>query len=162
VATEIVRASIGTDVCNFRRSVKTPTAANDLPSPFSTSCTLPSDSLTDIYIKNALPNALKFEFPIRPPGGSGFGLLSDPDMLWRSDVVDDTHVTRATAFLSQLFEYKSFYCDSESILDSVPVIGLVTHGETINAIYKASGETGYSPLNTQVVPLMIQIEINEL
>lgn len=162
VATEIVRASIGQDVCNFRRSVLTPTSLNDLPLPFSTSCDLPEDSLTEIYINRAAPDDLKFEFPIRPPGGSGFGLFSDSDMLWRSDVEDDTHVTRATAFLAQLFENRDFYCGNEEDTrrynsSALPIIGLVTHGETIDAVYKASGEAGYSPRNTQVVPLMIEM-----
>ena len=77
-------------------------------------------------------------------------------MLWRADVEDDTHVARATAFLAQVFEYKGFYSDESSDFGSLPVVGLVTHGETIDAVYKAAGESGYSPRNTQVVPLMIQ------
>lgn len=157
MGTEIVRASIGRDVCNFRRSVLTSTALNDLPVPFSTSCVLPTDSLSEIYDTTNDHGSVKFEFPIRPPGGSGFGLFSDSDILWRSDVEDDTHVTRATAFLAQLFEYKNFYADESSITGALPIIGLVTHGETIDAVYKASGEIGYSPRNTQVVPLMIEI-----
>ena len=108
----------------------------------------------DIYVTNCTQNALKFEFPIRPAGGSGFGILSDVDLLWRSDVEDDTHEARAAAFLTQLFEYKDFYSNGGSLM---PVVGLVTHGEMVDAIYKASGEVGYSPRNTQVVPLMLQL-----
>lgn len=136
--------------------MQTLTSFNDLPYPFSTSCKLPDDSLVDIYVKNSVQTGLQFEFPIRPAGGSGFGILSDADMLWRSDVEDDTHEARAAAFLTQLFEYKDFYTYTDGVF-SLPVVGLVSHGETVDAIYKASGESGYSPRNTQVVPLMLQL-----
>ena len=38
---------------------------------------------------------------------------------------------------------------------ALPVVGVVTHGEMIRAVYEALGQGAYSPLNTQVVPIMI-------
>jgi hypothetical protein len=141
---------LGTDVCNFRHSIFTATSSNPLPEPFRTNCVLPDKSLSDIFGKSKLP----FNFNIRPAGGIGFGILSDADMLWRSDCIDDTHVTRAKAFLTQVFE-------------NVPprngenggIIGVITHGEMVDAIYKAAGiGNGYSPFNTEVVPLLVEMK----
>ncbi len=84
---------------------------------------------------------------MRPPGGDGFGLISDNDQIWRNDFVDDTHILRSIAFLSEVFEY----------LKGSSVVGIVTHGEIINAMYEAVGESSYQPLNTQVVPMLIEL-----
>lgn len=139
---ELIRASIGTDVCNFRRSVHFPTSAMSLPPPFNTGCRIPNDSLESIYVNSKV----NFTFNVRPPGGTGFGLISDNDQIWRSDFRDDTHILRSLAFLAEVFEYVS-----ES------VVGVVTHGEMINAIYEAVGEASYQPLNTEVVPIIIDV-----
>lgn len=157
ITSELIRASIGTDVCNFRHSVYTSTSEHTLPSPWNTGCKLPNESLLDIYTcseKNPESNACKyptlpFQFPIRPSGGQGVGLISDSDQLWRSDSVDSSHIERSLVFLNQLYE---FYPDNQ-------VIGIVTHGEMIQAIYESLGQYPYSAKNTQVVPLMI--ELNE-
>jgi hypothetical protein len=153
VATEIMRASIGTNVCNYRRSVRTSTWLNDPPAPFSSTCKLPDDNLEDIY----RDESIKFEFPIRPIGGTGFGLFSDAESLWRSDVKDSTHESRALAFLSQLFDYKDFYTTTSNADVSLPVIGVVTHGEMVRAVYSSIGEVPYEPRNTQVVPIMVDM-----
>jgi broad specificity phosphatase PhoE len=140
-ASEMIRASIGTDVCNFRRSVNVSTSESALPSPWNSRCEIPNDSLSEIYSKSLL----NFSFPIRPAGGTGIGLVSDNDQLWRSDVVDDSHILRAKAFVNQLFEY-----------DDHSVVFIVTHGEMIDAVYQALGESPYAALNTEVVPVLIQ------
>lgn len=154
IASEILRASIGTDVCNSRHSVYTSTSEHSLPPPFNTGCNLPDESLLDIYTctTNLKSNACKyptlpFKFPIRPPGGNGIGLISDSDQLWRYDSVDDSHILRSLTFLKQLYEY---YPDNQ-------VIGVVTHGEMIQAIYESLGEFPYPAKNTQVVPLLIEL-----
>lgn len=144
VAHELIRATVGTDVCNFRHSVKTPTDTNPLPPPWATGCQIPSDSLESLFSNAA---QVKFTFPIRPPGGTGFGLVSDYDELWRSDSKDDMVIaTRAKAFLAQL---------RDSTADG-SVVAVVTHGEMVSAIYEAAGEQPYSPKNTEVVPLLIK------
>jgi broad specificity phosphatase PhoE len=142
---ELLRASIGTDVCNARRAVLTPTssAGNTLPAPWDTGCDVPADSLSQLYAPGA--SAVNFSFVIRPAGGVGFGLVSDNDILWRNDIVDESHQTRARAFINQLFEYS----DNSIVL-------AVTHGEMINAVYEALGENPYSPLNTEVVPILLE------
>jgi broad specificity phosphatase PhoE len=144
IADEIIRAAIGRDVCNYRRNVKSPTSLNkDAQYPFQTGCKLPDESLDDIY-GNSVVN---FTFPIRPPGGTGFGLFSDSDLLWRSDIYDEEILeNRALAFLSQVKEYTM----------SSSVVAVVTHGEIVEAIYKACGEIAYKPKNTEVVPLLIK------
>jgi phosphohistidine phosphatase SixA len=150
IASELIRASIGHDVCNYRRNVATPTDCNQLPAPWNTGCGIPSDSLREIYSSSSL----NFTFPIRPVGGAGFGLIADNDILWRSDATDDTHEIRARAFLEQVYEYRSeFMLAGDS---SLPVVGVVTHGETISAVYEATGAAPYSPRNTQVVPLLVE------
>jgi len=154
VATEVLRASIGTDVCNYRRSILTKTDLHNPPAPFSSGCTLPDDSLAEIYSTNSDSN-LTFEFPIRPPGGTGWGMYSDEESLWRSDVEDQSHQSRALAFLTQLFEHQAdLSADSRS--KNAGVVGVVTHGEMIRAVYEAVGEVAYDALNTQVVPLMLE------
>jgi hypothetical protein len=141
----------GTDVCNFRRSVHVATSQFPLPSPFVTGCDLPDDTLSELYGNASVP----VEFVIRPPGGSGFGLISDTDTLWRSDSVDESHVTRAKAYVQQILEFIPPW----NGLGNSGVTGLVTHGETIDAIYKAVGvNAGYNPGNTQVVPLVIEFD----
>ena len=175
VATEVMRASIGTDVCNYRRSVLSSTALHTPPPPFDSSCTLPLDSLTEIYHTAASSSSsgdsppLLFEFPIRPPGGDGFGLYSDAESLWRADVAeaDQSQQTRAMAFIAQLFQYREFYTQptaagsgeegEEGSALLLPVVGVVTHGEMVSAVYEALGEDAYSPKNTQVVPVMIEM-----
>lgn len=148
--TEIMRASIGTDVCNYRHSVTSPTNGSPLSAPWSSGCsTIPSDSLISIYGDPSVVG-LKFLFPIRPPGGSGLGLFSDYDELWRSDVVDDSHINRSRAFIEQLYAL-----DSVEAVDG-SVVGLVTHGEMVEAVYEALGEVAYGPVNTEVVPIMIE------
>lgn len=143
IANEIIRATIGRDVCNVRKSVKTPTSSNPLSYPWQSGCKVPDDSLENVYNNSNV----RFSFPIRPAGGSGFGLLSDNDQLWRADVADDGIIkTRATAFLGQLYEYTA----------SSSVTAIVTHGEMINAIYLAAGENSYQPKNTEVVPLLLK------
>lgn len=141
---ELIRASVGVDVCNFRHSVKTPTSSDVLPAPWQTGCQLPSDSLESLF--GSSPK-VKFAFSVRPAGGTGFGLVSDNDQLWRSDVADSAVInTRASAFLSQVFAYTP----------ASSVTAVVTHGEMISAIYEAAGEIPYSAKNTQVVPLMLR------
>jgi hypothetical protein len=148
-----MRASIGTDVCNYRRSVLSPTSLHSPAAPYSSGCALPSDSLTEIYCGNS--SDLVFEFPVRPPGGNGFGLFSDEESLWRSDIEDQSHQTRALAFLLQLFDEKAM--GSGVAEENTAVVGIVTHGEMIRAVYEAVGEVSYNALNTQVVPLMIEL-----
>lgn len=187
-----MRASIGTDVCNYRRSVLTSTALQSPPPPFASSCVLPQDSLTEIYHTASNDNntttssssktddspPLLFEFPIRPPGGEGFGLYSDAESLWRADVAegDESQQTRALAFIAQLFQHRDFYTQTQPMAtgggasdgdgDSrgageeaglPPVVGVVTHGEIIGAVYEALGQGGYNAKNTQVVPIMIEM-----
>lgn len=155
ITSEIIRASIGKDVCNFRHSVSTSTAENPLPPPWNTGCKLPKESLLDLYTcTNSNPESdackyptLPFKFPIRPPGGDGIGLTSDYDQLWRSDTEDSTHIERSLTFLSQLYEY---FPDNK-------VIGIITHGEMIQSIYESLGEVPYGPKNTQIVPIMIEL-----
>jgi broad specificity phosphatase PhoE len=144
IVDEIIRAAIGRDVCNYRHNVKSSTSLNkDAEYPFQTGCKLPDESLEDLYEDSVV----NLSFPIRPPGGSGFGLFSDSDLLWRSDIYDeDILENRALAFLSQVKEYTP----------ASSVIAVVTHGEVINAVYKACGEVGYKPKNTEVVPLVIK------
>jgi len=143
IANELLRATIGRDVCNFRHSVKTPTSATILPYPWQTGCSIPNSSLIDIYASSAV----KFTFPIRPAGGNGFGLISDEDVLWRADTADDKIiVTRAKAFLAQVYENTA----------ASSVIAVVTHGEMVSAIYQAAGESPCSVQNTEVVPLMVR------
>lgn len=156
IASEMIRASVGTDVCNARHSVYSSTSEHSLPSPWNTGCKLPSESLLDIYScssSNSQSDAcqfptLPFQFPIRPPGGDGVGLISDSDQLWRSDSVDSTHKERSLTFLNQLFEY---FPDNS-------VIGVVTHGEMVEAVYESLGQFPYGPRNTQVVPIMIELQ----
>jgi broad specificity phosphatase PhoE len=146
VASELIRATIGRDVCNVRKSVTTPTSSIILPYPWQSGCKLPSDSLTEVYANSAV----KMSFPIRPAGGSGFGLISDYDQLWRADVADDVVIqTRAAAFLSQLFEYTS----------PSSVTAVVTHGEMVRAIYEVAGEVSYNAVNTEVVPLLLTFDV---
>jgi hypothetical protein len=38
----------------------------------------------------------------------------------------------------------------------LPVVGVVTHGEMVRALYEALGQGSYDARNTQVVPLMIE------
>lgn len=141
ITTELMRASIGTDVCNFRRSVHTNTNNTSFPAPWNTNCIIPSDNLLDIYSSSKV----KFLFPIRPAGGPGIGLVSDADQLWRSDVADDTQATRARAFINELFQY---------VQESVACV--VTHSEMIDAMYTVMGNLSYSALNTQLVPIIIE------
>jgi broad specificity phosphatase PhoE len=142
---DMMRASIGTDACNYRHSVHTPTSLGELPAPWNTGCVLPDTSLTTIF-NNSQVN---FDFTIRPQGGPGFGLLSDSDTLWRSDVVDDTHVLRARVFLAQIFEQPN------------PIVCVITHGEMMDALYKAAGlAAGYEPVNTEVVPMVVESLLN--
>lgn len=156
--TEMIRASIGTDVCNYRRSVNTLTSDDELPSPWNTNCTLPKESLADIYRSGKPDVNLHFTFPIRPAGGDGMGLISNAEMLWRSDVVDTSHVDRSKTFLAQLFSYLRSYDTQSGTSTCSPIAGVVTHGEMIDAIYQSVGiEAGYSALNTQVVPVMVEL-----
>lgn len=158
-ASELLRASIGTDVCNFRHSVYTSTSDYSLSSPWNTGCQLPSESLLSIYTcqESYYPSSsssaclypiLPFQFPIRPSNGYGIGLISDSDQLWRSDIVDSSHIVRSMTFLQELYEH---YPDEQ-------VIGIVTHGEMISAIYESLNEVPYSAKNTQVVPIMIELD----
>jgi broad specificity phosphatase PhoE len=143
VVHELIRATIGRDVCNFRHSVRTPTSATALPFPFATGCQLPDTSLQQLY--GASP--VHFSFPIRPAGGEGFGVVSDADQLWRADVADDEVLeSRATAFLGQL----------PALTPPSSSVAVVTHGEMVSAIYRAAGENSYGPKNTEVVPLLIE------
>jgi broad specificity phosphatase PhoE len=152
-ASELLRASIGTDVCNFRHSVYTPTSEHQLPSPWRTGCELPSESLTSLYTCEdfepttaCLNPLLPFQFPVRPSSGSGIGLISDSDQLWRSDMTDSSQIIRSITFLNELYDY---YPEER-------VIGIVTHSEMISAIYQSLNEIPYSSKNTQIVPLMIE------
>eukprot|EP01034_Spumella_vulgaris_P035396 gene35396-43643_t len=159
--TEIMRASIGTDVCNYRHSVLTPTNKSPLSAPWASGCKqLPTESLTDLYFTSEIKAKVKFSFPIRPPGGLGFGLFSDEDSVWRSDSVDDTHVSRSQAFISALFDRNMIPQESTAGPYSSTdgrVVGLVTHGEMVSAVYEALGVVdGYSPKNAQVVPILIE------
>lgn len=139
---ELIRATAGKDVCNFRHSVKTPTSVNPLPSPWQTGCNVPDTSLEEVYASSSV----RFNFTIRPAGGMGFGLISDYDEIWRADVADDdVQVTRAKAFLAQVYENTP----------ASSVVAVVTHGEIISAIYEAAGEVAYGAKNTEVVPLMV-------
>jgi hypothetical protein len=141
----------GTDVCNFRRSVFTATSSSVFPDPFRSNCAVPDDYLAQIYQNSSVP----FIFKVRPPGGSGFGILSDAEMLWRSDSVDDTHEARSAVFLSQVFDYIPPRSEN-----SGGVVGVITHGEMIDAIYKAAGiSEGYGPMNTEVVPLLLELSL---
>jgi broad specificity phosphatase PhoE len=145
VAHELLRAGIGQAVCNFRLNVHTPTEANILPSPWQTGCNSTSNSsLSEIYSDDSSP--VKFNFSIRPAGGAGFGLISDSDVVWRSDLTEDEVImTRALAFLAQIYE--------NTAESSVTVA--ITHGEMIGAIYKSAGEANYNATNTEVVPLLL-------
>lgn len=144
---ELIRATLGRDVCNSRHSVNTPTKENPLSSPWETGCDVPTASLQELY--GGVESRVKFNFNIRPAGGAGFGLISDYDQLWRSDVPDEeVQVTRATAFLAQVYENTP---DSS-------VVAVVTHGEIIQAIYTAAGEIDYGAKNTEVVPLLVVFE----
>ena len=152
-ASELLRASIGTDVCNFRHSVYTSTSDHPLPAPWNTGCELPSESLTSLYTCDDLKPTtaclhplLPFQFPVRPSNGYGIGLISDSDQLWRSDMTDSSHTIRSLTFLNELYDY---YPEEK-------VIGIVTHSEMISAIYESLNEIPYSSKNTQVVPLMIE------
>lgn len=153
-ASELLRASIGTDVCNFRHSVYTSTSEHQLPPPWNTGCELPSESLTSLYTCGdrsepttaCLYPLLPFQFPVRPSNGDGIGLISDSDQLWRSDMKDSSQIIRSLAFLHELYDYYP----EES------VIGIITHGEMISAIYESLNEIPYSAKNTQIVPLMIE------
>jgi hypothetical protein len=150
---EMIRASIGTDVCNYRRSVQSLTSTTELPAPWYTGCKLPEESLMDIYGPSSDTTNVNFKFTIRPAGGEGIGLISDGEQLWRNDVVDDTHIIRAKTFMSQLFDYRKSMDKSSN---SLPIVGIVTHGEMIKAFYEAAGELSYGALNTEVVPLIIE------
>ena len=143
IASELIRATIGRDVCNVRKSVQTPTSATNLPYPWKSGCKLPDDSLEEAFANSSV----RFSFPVRPVGGNGFGLISDSDQLWRADVADDVIIqTRATAFFAQLYESTA----------PSSVIAIVTHGEMVSALYEAAGEAPYSPKNTEVVPLLVK------
>ena len=143
IAHELIRATLGVDVCNFRHNVNTSTASTVLPYPWQTGCALPTDSLQAIYASSAVA----FSFPIRPAGGTGFGMVSDYDQLWRADVADEKVInTRASAFLAQVYEYTA----------PSSVTAVVTHGEMISAIYQAAGEAAYDAKNTEVVPLLLK------
>jgi broad specificity phosphatase PhoE len=158
IASELIRASLGTDVCNFRHSVKSVTSDSSLPSPWNTGCPLPQNSLTTLFSCDesdpvamtsspaCLYPLLPFEFPIRPSNGEGLGLISDSDELWRADMIDSSHRVRSLAFLRELFEYHP----------EEQIIGIITHGEMINALYDSLGEIPYSAKNTQIVPIMIE------
>ncbi len=178
---ELVRASIGRDVCNYRRSVfsSTSSSADYALAPYLTTCTLPSDSLSQLYSNS---KHVKFDLSIRPAGSSGsrFGLISDNDSLWRSDYYDEGELeTRARAFLHQIMSVQDDIEDkinnnnnnnnnnnsknndkkssSSSDSDSFSgVVLLVTHGEMIRAVYEALGQGSYSANNTQVVPIMLE------
>jgi len=152
---EMMRASIGTDVCNYRRSVISGTDKSPLTSPWYSGCKIPSDTLTDIY-GDAEKIGVTFEFPIRPIGGEGIGMVSDYDELWRSDVVDDSHINRARTFIEQLYAL-----DDSNAVDG-NVMGLVTHGEMIQAVYEALGEVAYSTPNIEVVPIIIEKKLQQL
>lgn len=156
-ASELLRASVGTDVCNFRHSVYTSTSEHSLSSPWNTGCQLPSESLLSLYTcqedSQSTSTACKypilpFQFPIRPSSGHGIGLISDSDQLWRSDIVDSSHIVRSLAFLQELREY----------YPAEQVIGVITHGEMISAIYESLHEVPYSAKNTQIVPIMIEFD----
>jgi broad specificity phosphatase PhoE len=158
VASELLRASLGTDVCNFRHSVNTLTSDDPLPYPWTTSCQLPHESLTSLYScdesdEQAMASSpaclyplLPFQFPIRPPNGYGLGLISDSDELWRADMEDSSHIVRSLTFLRELFEYHP----------EEKIVGIVTHSEMISALYESLGEVPYSAKNTQIVPIMIE------
>ena len=152
VAHELLRAGIGQAVCNFRLNAHTPTESNILPKPWRTGCNETSRSyLEKIYNSEASP--VKFRFPVRPPGGKGFGLVADSDALWRSDITeDDVILTRARAFLAQVFENTNE--------GSVTVA--VTHGEIIGAVFNVTGQVGYNATNTEVVPLLLTYERSNL
>lgn len=144
IVTDMMRAVIGQDVCNYRHSVHSPTSESQLPGPWNSTCDLPKESLTDLFASSKV----KFEFNVRPQGGEGIGLVGDHDTLWRRDVFDDTRVLRARILLAQLFEHSTN-----------PVICIVTHGEMIDAMYQAGGVTaGYpKPPNIEVVPMVVEI-----
>lgn len=150
-ASEMLRASIGTDVCNYRRSVRTPTSYDSLPAPWNSGCGddggIPRDSLSSVYGSSKI----NFNFPIRPAGGSGIGLISDGDQLWRSDVEDSSQITRARVFVNQLFDV-----EEDGYGGGRGVIFATTHGEMIDAMYQALGDNSYSALNTEVVPVVIE------
>jgi broad specificity phosphatase PhoE len=141
--TEMMRAAIGHDACNYRHSIRTPTSKGQLPDPFNTGCILPDDSLESLFSSSEV----NFDFTIRPQGGTGIGLISDSDMLWQKDMVDDSLVLRSRVFLAQLFEQPN------------PIVCVVTHGEMIDGMYKAAGvDSGYpKPFNSEVVPMVVEL-----
>ena len=153
---ELLRATIGHDVCNYRHPVSVnASSVPSLPSPWATGCSQQSfnnTSLQSLYGNLSNP---AFTFNVRPPGGrsGGFGLVSDADTLWRTDIdeTSEQQVTRSIAFLAQLF----------SIVES-SVVGIVTHGEIIDAFSYAVGGDGYPAANTEVVPMLVDLTFGTL
>jgi len=149
VASELLRSGIGKDVCNFRRTVSDPLHVLPMPAPFITHCNTTGIPGLQQMFGGGGKWGVSFSFPVRPPGGNGFGLISDGDILWRSDIdeTDEQGIVRSVAFLSQLFA-----------LESSSVVVVVTHGEMIDFFSLATGGKGYSAANTEVVPMMIKMK----
>lgn len=141
---ELIRASLGKDVCNARKSVHGKILKNE--PPFETNCKRDEISLMELF-----EDFKELNFKIKPIGsntGLG-GLISDHDELWRSDLnePDELLSLRAKAFIIKL----------KSLEQNAFVV--VTHGEMIDIIYKIFGEedknSGYSAKNSEVVPILI-------
>jgi broad specificity phosphatase PhoE len=149
---EIIRATIGIDVCNYRHPVSAASGSAVLPSPWSTNCnvTFPSNSSLSSMFNTSHTGSVEFALHVRPAGGSGFGLISDGDTLWRNDMSESAQQqqARAVAFLAQLYGV---------LPNNAQVLGVVTHGEIIDALSVAVSGMGYSAANTEVVPMMIDL-----
>ncbi len=175
-SSELLRANIGRDVCNYRRTVRgigaSPAAAGP---PFATLC---NSSLTDPGLDVLFGNAsgISFSFNVRPSGAAvpgsvdAFGLVGDADSLWRSDTAETEsgNAARAAAFLRALFSpgmvtqrmrTVSHPDDNVRAQVSESVAVVVTHGEIVDAVWMlTTGETArYGAANTELVPMVVEL-----
>lgn len=145
VASELLRGVIG-EVSNARRAALYPPMP--MPAPWDTGCPAAHNEANVTMLSRYASG--RFAFLVRPPGFSIPGLISDGDMLWRSDFRESAQdlQARAAAFLAQVFE---------TVAQTAVVV--VTHGELIQAILAIGGDTTVDSVhisNGQLVPLLMR------
>mmetsp|Transcript_38842 Transcript_38842/g.54166 ORF Transcript_38842/g.54166 Transcript_38842/m.54166 type:complete len:372 (+) Transcript_38842:119-1234(+) len=157
---EILRAGLNKDRCNYRRPVSTPTNMERLSPPWDTGCDYTNNSLVDLWrggtfvqlersdmgLKEIWANT-EFQFTVQPPGGGSSSLYYDVDELWRSDwgETDPQLQARLSVALAEMFlqfpQQKIFF--------------IVTHSECCEALNELFDGGTYDQANVEVSPFLL-------
>mmetsp|Transcript_5538 Transcript_5538/g.8372 ORF Transcript_5538/g.8372 Transcript_5538/m.8372 type:complete len:374 (-) Transcript_5538:101-1222(-) len=158
---DLLRAGLNGDKCNYRRPISKPSTTVALPAPWNTECDYTNNSLTTLWrggtfvqLRQAdmglaeIWKDFSFQFIVRPAGASYPGIQSDVDEQWRSDYIESNlqRSARMGALLVQIFQAYPTH----------KIFSVTTHSEICQALNRLLTGTGYSQANVEVSPFMIQ------